>query len=215
MSDYSVNILDNENTSEVAKEAAYSGVEAGTCYLVNTDEGFELSVVVRPDVPMGFMEGIGFVATMACVHGFEKQSFRDLKVFWPFTIMKDLMNFARVECRAGYADGMFAVVTVYCNQEYNEYIGRALIKEILKDVASWEEDIKAKKINAGPAAGVISEYFDYTHLLGENVAIASDAGRIVCAGTFGGLDVWGRACIVLEDGSEVDFSHRQGNVIEL
>ena len=46
MSDYSVNILGNENTADVAKEAAYNGVDAGTCYLVNNgEEGFELEII--------------------------------------------------------------------------------------------------------------------------------------------------------------------------
>jgi BirA family biotin operon repressor/biotin-[acetyl-CoA-carboxylase] ligase len=48
--------------------------------------------------------------------------------------------------------------------------------------------------------------------MGETVDVVYPNGRVRAQGRFAGIDIWGRATVVLEDGSELEFAAAESQI---
>lgn len=69
-------------------------------------------------------------------------------------------------------------------------------------VDAWAAAMRRYPAGMGPMAPVLSEYFDMVPMLGHQVAVIAPTGHVMDTGTFGGLDVWGRAVVVTPAGEK-------------
>ena len=86
---------------------------------------------------------------------------------------------------------------------------------VLARVNAWTADIAAGRGAAGPLAPVLSEYFDQVPMLGKRVSVLLPDGREALQGTFAGVDVWGRATVVTDDGQQIELTSEQASLREL
>ena len=79
-------------------------------------------------------------------------------------------------------------------------------------VAAWSLEVEAGHAQAGPLAPILSEYFDRVPMLGRPVQALLPDGQPFMTGTFAGVDVWGRATVVTDDGRELELSAEQASL---
>ena len=120
---------------------------------------------------------------------------------------------------AGYNRGMFATCTVTGAQQVGllrdlaeDELARAVEEGVKARVASWEEQVAAGGAAAGPLAPVLSEYFDLVPLLGQPACAVYPNGNELARGRFAGVDVWGKATLVTDDGRELELSPEQAGI---
>lgn len=77
---------------------------------------------------------------------------------------------------------------------------------VLKRVDAYATSVKAGRTAAGPMAPILSEYFDMIPMLGKYVVALKSDGAPAMVGTFGGIDTWGRAILVDDQGKEHAFA---------
>lgn len=69
-------------------------------------------------------------------------------------------------------------------------------------VNAWAARMASMPVGMGPMAPVLNEYFDMVPMLGHQVAVLGPNGNAIDMGTFGGLDIWGRAVVVTPTGEQ-------------
>ena len=209
------NIIEIEegNVEELAKDLAYHDAKDGSSLVKITNNGCELAIFkALSEIPMGYIEGAAFVATLACVHALQK-SIDSIEIKWPTTIMHQKSELAQVSVSAGFKNGLFAVITVEFVQKITEDQIDLLVTTVVDELEKWREDVVAKKILAGPVSQCLSEYFDYIPELGHETLVQNPDGKLVFAGTFAGLDVWGHALVVDENNNERSYAPGEAMLI--
>lgn len=78
----------------------------------------------------------------------------------------------------------------------------ALRDAMVARVDAWAARMASMPVGTGPMAPVLNEYFDMVPMLGHQVAVLGPNGRAIDTGTFGGLDIWGRAVVVTPTGEQ-------------
>ena len=78
----------------------------------------------------------------------------------------------------------------------------ALRDAMVTRVDAWAARMASMPVGMGPMAPVLNEYFDMVPMLGHQVAVLGPNGRAIDTGTFGGLDIWGRAVVVTPTGEQ-------------
>lgn len=78
----------------------------------------------------------------------------------------------------------------------------ALRDAMVARVDAWAARMASMPVGMGPMAPVLNEYFDMVPMLGHQVAVLGPNGRAIDTGTFGGLDIWGRAVVVTPTGEQ-------------
>ncbi len=78
----------------------------------------------------------------------------------------------------------------------------ALRDAMVARVDAWAERMASMPVGMGPMAPVLNEYFDMVPMLGHQVAVLGPNGNAIDTGTFGGLDIWGRAVVVTPAGEQ-------------
>lgn len=78
----------------------------------------------------------------------------------------------------------------------------ALRDAMVARVDAWAARMASMPVGMGPMAPVLNEYFDMVPMLGHQVAVLGPSGRAIDTGTFGGLDIWGRAVVVTPTGEQ-------------
>ncbi len=207
------NIIEIEegNVPELVKDLAYHDAKDGSALIKKCDSGCNLAIYkTLADIPMGYIEGAAFIATLAAVHALEK-SMDDIKIQWPTTIMHAGSELADVSVAAGFKGGLFAVVSLEFKQDLTEEQIDAVVSSVVAELANWRQDVVDKKILVGPVSQCLSEYFDYIPELGHEALVQTPEGKLIFAGTFGGLDVWGHAIVV--DGQNNEKSIAPGEAI--
>lgn len=183
------------------------------------DELAELTL--RPQVPMGAFQALGYVCAMGAVEGLRAAGAAFAAIGWPSDLVDGRTEQPLCELRihAGYNRGMYATCTVVGARQVgllrnlsDDELRQALETGIAARVASWEEQIAAGAGAAGPLAPVLSEYFDLVSLLGHPAKAVYPNGNTMAEGMFAGVDIWGRATLVTADGHEVEFSPEQARV---
>lgn len=93
-----------------------------------------------------------------------------------------------------------------------ENLAASVRSHVVERTHGWQSAIANGHGVAGPLAPVLSDYFDALYLVGEPVDVIYPNGNLMSHGTFAGVDVWGRATIRKNDGSEIAISSEQASL---
>ena len=161
-----------------------------------------VAAVLRPRVPMGFIDGTTFVAALGAAEALGAH------VAWPNAVVDGAgAELARVTCRAGYDDeGIY----VTCEID-GDAADDAVADAVAARVDAWGEAVAAGG-KAGPLAAVLEDYFDACLLMGKPVRVVRRDGSTACEGVLAGMDIWGRVTVKLDDGREVEVAPGQAAV---
>lgn len=179
-------------------------------------------VTVRPQVPMGAFHALGYVCAMGAAEGLRAAGVPFAGIGWPQDVVdaRTYRPLFALRMHAGYDKGMFATCTVVADQQVgllrefsDEQLAEALEQGVTARVASWEAQIAAGQGVAGPLAPVLSEYFDLVPLLGQPAKAVYPNGNVMATGRFAGVDIWGRATLVTDDGRELEFPPEQARIL--
>ena len=125
---------------------------------------------------------------------------------WPHDVVdvRTYRPLLKLQMHAGYNKGMYATCTVLAAQQVgllrdmsDEELAQTLQEGIEARVSSWEQQITSGAGAAGPLAPVLSEYFDMVPLLGNPAMAVYPNGNEMERGTFAGVDIWGRATLIM------------------
>ena len=145
-----------------------------------------VAAILRPKVPMGFIDGVPFVAALGAAEAMGAH------VAWPHDVVGDAgAPLAHVATRAGSDD--------------------AAMDAAAARVDAWAEAVAAGS-KAGPLAAVLEDYFDACLLMNKPVEVVRRDGTIACKGRLAGIDIWGRVTVKLLDGREVEIAPGQASV---
>lgn len=161
-----------------------------------------VAAILRPKVPMGFIDGVPFVAALGAAEAMGAH------VAWPHDVVDDAgVPLAHVATRAGYDD---EGVYVSCELE-GDAADDAAMDAAAARVDAWAEAVAAGS-KAGPLAAVLEDYFDACLLMNKPVEVVRRDGTIACKGRLAGIDIWGRVTVKLLDGREVEIAPGQASV---
>ncbi|KXB35387.1 biotin--[acetyl-CoA-carboxylase] ligase [Atopobium deltae] len=114
----------------VAKEVARQNPQAQTMFVSNLQtQGsarmgrlwqsasgcFHVVMIVRPQVPMPYFNGLSILCSLAVLDVFEQLGLTDIAPKWPNDFTHNGKKLGSVFVDAGYADGMFALCGVHLN----------------------------------------------------------------------------------------------------
>ncbi len=170
---------------------------------------------------MGAFQALGYVCVMGAAEGLRAAGVDFAAVGWPHEVVdgRTYRPLATLSMHAGYNKGMYASCTVVASQQIgllrglsDAELAAALSRGIEARVASWEQQIVAGAGTAGPLAPILGEYFDLVALMGQPAMAVYPNGNEMAGGTFAGVDVWGRATLMTDDGRELEFSPEQASI---
>ena len=186
------------------------------------EKPFEVATVVRLGVSMPYVPAVPYVVALGLCQ-FLRTADENFGICWPYDICYKDQAVASIKATAGYQEGMFAVVSiaadpkVLCstfdaasNTELLAKKGSALVAQ---SVSVWEQQVKRARSFAGPIALILSDYFDMVPLLGQQVNKVYPSGNVALTARFGGIDVWGHAILVDQDGKEILVSEDEASVV--
>ncbi len=169
-----------------------------------------VSLTLRPAVPMGYFGGVPFVCALAVCETLREKGIAEVGIAWPYDVVAPEGLLAEVRVHAGYDDeGMFAACDVMMNDAAD--FAPAVEKAVRARVDAWAASVCSSCAAAGPLASVLSDLFDAMPLMGASVEVVR-AGRSLGHGLLGGMDVWGRVTVHLDDGRTVELSPEQGRL---
>lgn len=178
-------------------------------------------VTVRPQVPMGAFHALGYVCAMGAVEGLRDAGVGFAAIGWPQDVVdgRTYRPLLSLEMHAGYDKGMYASCTVrgarqvgLLRQMDDAQLEQAIRAGVEARVASWESQVAAGAGKAGPLAPILNEYFDLVALLGQPAVAVYPNGNELARGRFAGVDVWGKATLVTDDGRELELSPEQAGI---
>ena len=178
-------------------------------------------VTVRPQVPMGAFHALGYVCAMGVVDGLRAAGVDFAAIGWPQDVVdaRTYRTLATLRMHAGYDRGMYGTCTVVAGLQIgllrelgDEELTAAIERGVAERVASWEAAIAAGGGVAGPLAPVLSEYFDMVALLGHPAEAVYPNGNVMARGTFAGVDIWGKATLMTDEGQELEFPPEQAGI---
>lgn len=171
---------------------------------------------------MGAFHALGYVCAMGAAEGLREAGVGYAAVGWPTDIVdaRTYRSLLTLRMHAGYDKGMFGECRVLGGQQAgllremsDGELAGAIEAGIVARVASWEAAIAAGGGVAGPLAPVLSEYFDLVPLLGQPVEVVYPNGKEMARGRFAGVDIWGKATVVTEDGREMEFAPEVARIL--
>lgn len=183
---------------------------------------FEVATVVRLGVSMPYVPAVPYVAALG-VCQFLRAADESFGICWPYDICYKDQVVASIKATAGYQEGMFAVVSVVADSEAlcsvfdvtdnKELLAKKVSELVVQSVSAWEQQVKRARSFAGPIALILSDYFDMVPLLGQQVNKVYPSGNVALTARFGGIDVWGHAILVDQDGKEILVSEEEASVV--
>lgn len=186
------------------------------------EKPLEVATVVRLGVSMPYVPAVPYVVALG-VCQFLRAADDNFGICWPYDICYKDQIVASIKATAGYQEGMFAVVSVVANAEAlnsvfdvadnKELLAKKVSELVVQSVGTWEQQVKHARSFAGPIALILSDYFDVVPLLGQQVNKVYPNGNVVLTARFGGIDVWGHAILVDEDGKEILVSEDEASVV--
>lgn len=93
-----------------------------------------------------------------------------------------------------------------------EEVARAVRDGVLARADAWADDVRAGRAAAGPLAPVMGEYFDRMPMMGRPVRAVLPDGQTFATGTLAGVDAWGRAVLVTDEGRELQLASEQASL---
>ena len=186
------------------------------------EKPFEVATIVRLGVSMPYVPAVPYVVALG-VCQFLRAADESFGICWPYDICYKDQVVASIKATAGYQEGMFAVVSVVADAkalslafdvvDNTELLAKRVSELVVQSVGAWEQQVKRVKSFAGPIALILSDYFDMVPLLGQQVNKVYPSGNVALTARFGGIDVWGHAILVDEDGKEILVSEDEASVV--
>ena len=186
------------------------------------EKPFEVATIVRLGVSMPYVPAVPYVVALG-VCQFLRAADESFGICWPYDICYKDQVVASIKATAGYQEGMFAVVSVVADAkalslafdvvDNTELLAKRVSELVVQSVGAWEQQVKRVKSFAGPIALILSDYFDMVPLLGQQVNKVYPSGNVAQTARFGGIDVWGHAILVDEDGKEILVSEDEASVV--
>lgn len=186
------------------------------------EKPFEVATVVRLGVSMPYVPAVPYVVALG-VCQFLRAADDSFGIYWPYDICYKDQVVASIKATAGYQEGMFAVVSVVADAkalslafdvtDNTELLAKKVSELVVQSVSAWEQQVKRARSFAGPIALILSDYFDMVPLLGQQVNKIYPSGNVALTARFGGIDVWGHAILVDEDGKEILVSEEEASVV--
>ena len=210
-------VFDVQEDSAQSQEAC-----SNPAFLSAGEKLLEVATVVRLGVSMPYVPAVPYVVALG-VCQFLRAADDNFGICWPYDICYKDQVVASIKVTAGYQEGMFAVVSVVANAEAlnsvfdvadnKELLAKKVSELIVQSVGTWEQQVKHARSFAGPIALILSDYFDVVPLLGRQVNKVYPNGNVALTARFGGIDVWGHAILVDENGKEILVSEDEASVI--
>ena len=186
------------------------------------EKPFEVATVVRLGVSMPYVPAVPYVVALGVCQFLRAQD-ESFGICWPYDICYKDQVVASIKATAGYQEGMFAVVSVVADAkalslafdvaDNTEFLAKKVSELVVQSVRAWEQQVKRTRSFAGPIALILSDYFDMVPLLGQQVNKVYPSGNVALTARFGGIDVWGHAILVDEDGKEILVSEDEASVV--
>ena len=186
------------------------------------EKPFEVATVVRLGVSMPYVPAVPYVVALG-VCQFLRAADEGFGICWPYDICYKDQVVASIKATAGYQEGMFAVVSVVADAKLlssvfdiadnTELLAKKVSELVVQSVSALEQQVKPARSFAGPIALILSDYFDMVPLLGQQVNKVYPSGNVALTARFGGIDVWGHAILVDEDGKEILVSEDEASVV--
>ncbi len=186
------------------------------------EKPFEIATVVRLGVSMPYVPAVPYVVALGLCQ-FLRALDENFGIRWPYDICYKDQVVASIKATAGYQEGMFAVVSIAADSgalnsafgaaDNIELLAKKVSELVIQSVSVWEQQVKRARSFAGPIALILSDYFDMVPLLGQQVNKVYPSGNVALTARFGGIDVWGHAILVDEDGKEILVSEDEASVV--
>lgn len=186
------------------------------------EKPFEVATVVRLGVSMPYVPAVPYVVALGLCQ-FLRAKDENSGIRWPYDICYKDQVIASIKATAGYQEGMFAVVSIAADSgalcsafdvaDNIELLAKKVSELVVKSVSVWEQQVKRARSFAGPIALILSDYFDMVPLLGQQVNKVYPSGNVALTARFGGIDVWGHAILVDQDGKEILVSEDEASVV--
>lgn len=186
------------------------------------EKPFEVATIVRLGVSMPYVPAVPYVVALGVCQFLRAQD-ESFGICWPYDICYKDQIVASIKATAGYQEGMFAVVRVVADAKVLslafdvadniEFLAKKVSELVVQSVSAWEQQVKRARSFAGPIALILSDYFDMVPLLGQQVNKVYPSGNVALTARFGGIDVWGHAILVDEDGKEILVSEDEASVV--
>ena len=154
---------------------------------------------------MRYLMAMPHVCTVGVADALVAAGLANAALGWPWQVVDPTSGtvLAQVATPAGYADGAVRVACAVDLADACQAVDAGRLREgLLARLEMWESAVEAGHAAAGPVAPILSEMFDRMPLLGHVVEVVRPDGSVAVTGTFSGLDVWGRAIVVV-DGKEL------------
>ena len=210
-------VQDQDACPESASESAstLASLPAG-------EKPFEVATVVRLGVSMPYVPAVPYVVALGLCQ-FLRVKDESFGIRWPYDICYKDQVVASIKATAGYQEGMFAVVSIAADSgalnsafgvaDNAELLAKKVSELVVQSVSVWEKQVKRARSFAGPIALILSDYFDMVPLLGQQVNKVYPSGSVALSARFGGIDVWGHAILVDQDGKEILVSEEEASVV--
>ena len=186
------------------------------------EKTFEVATIVRLGVSMPYVPAVPYVVALGVCQFLRAQD-ESFGICWPYDICYKDQVVASIKATAGYQEGMFAVVSVAADAKAlslafdvannTDLLAKKMSELVVQSVSAWEQQVKRARSFAGPIALILSDYFDMVPLLGQQVNKVYPSGNVALTARFGGIDVWGHAILVDEDGKEILVSEDEASVV--
>ena len=186
------------------------------------EKPFEVATVVRLGVLMPYVPAVPYVVALGLCQ-FLRAKDEGFGIRWPYDICYKDQAIASIKATAGYQEGMFAVVSIAADPKVlcsafdaasnTELLAKKVSALVAQSVSAWEEQVKRARSFAGPIALILNDYFDMVPLLGQQVNKVYPSGNVALTARFGGIDVWGHAILVDQDGKEILVSEEEASVV--
>ena len=173
-------------------------------------------------VSMPYVPAVPYVVALGLCQ-FLRAADENFGIRWPYDICYKDQVVASIKATAGYQEGMFAVVSIVADvkalssafdvADNTELLAKKVSELVVQSVGVWEQQVKRARSFAGPIALILSDYFDMVPLLGQQVNKVYPSGNVALTARFGGIDVWGHAILVDEDGKEILVSEEKASVV--
>ena len=206
-----------DDCSELALDSASASASSPA-----GEKPFEVATVVRLGVSMPYVPAVPYVVALGVCQFLRAQD-ESFGICWPYDICYKDQVVASIKATAGYQEGMFAVVSIAADvkalslafdvSDNAELLAKKISELVVQSVSVWEQQVKRVRSFAGPIALILSDYFDVVPLLGQQVNKVYPSGNVALTARFGGIDVWGHAILVDEDGKEILVSEDEASVV--
>ena len=211
-----------ESAASGQEDCSESACAPASAHPSSGEKPFEIATVVRLGVSMPYVPAVPYVVALGLCQ-FLRALDENFGIRWPYDICYKDQVVASIKATAGYQEGMFAVVSIAADPKVlcsafdvadnTELLANKVSELVVQSIGVWEQQVKRARSFAGPIALILSDYFDMVPLLGQQVNKVYPSGNVALTARFGGIDVWGHAILVDQDGKEILVSEDEASVV--